>query len=184
MIKKRPDLLVYQSFDIETNQPLELGKQILFNESIQFPIMLQFLDTYALPQKRAGLVPRKTTPYLEVFTETQFMHDVLQNEKAVVVFFTTSRNLIEKQTPIFEKLREKVGNAIVICVFYMRGTKHADNTEEYIHNLKQKLRLTAKPLQARFYKNSYYGESKDLKSVEIDLGSFEGTIGEMNRIME
>ncbi len=34
MIKKRPDLLVYQSFDIETNQPLEMGRQILFNESI------------------------------------------------------------------------------------------------------------------------------------------------------
>ncbi len=54
-----------------------MGKQILFNESIQFPIMLQFLDTYALPQKRPGLVPRKTTPYLEIFTETQFRHDVL-----------------------------------------------------------------------------------------------------------
>ncbi len=66
----------------------------------------------------------------------------------------------------------------------MRGTKHADNSEEYIHNLKKKLRLTPKPLQARFYKNAIYGESKDLKSVEIDIGSFEGTNKEMDRIME
>jgi len=66
----------------------------------------------------------------------------------------------------------------------MRGSKHADNTEEYIHNLKQRLRLTPKPLQARFYKNANYGEARDAKSVEIDIGSFAGTEKELNRIME
>ena len=39
-----------------------------------------------------------------------------------MVFFTTSRKLIEKQTAIFEKLQKIVKNAVVVSVFYMRGT--------------------------------------------------------------
>jgi len=98
--------------------------------------MKQFLEPYALRTKREGLEPRKTKPYLEIFTEQQFKNDILQNEKAVVVFFTTSRSRIERQTPIFEKLNKLLGNAIVTSVFYMRGTKDAGTTEEYIRDLK------------------------------------------------
>jgi hypothetical protein len=39
-------------------------------------------------------------------------------------------------------------------------------------------------LQARFYKNGIYGEARDAKSIEIDIGSFAGTEKELNRIME
>ena len=101
-----------------------------------------------------------------------------------MVFFTTSRKLIEKQTAIFEKLQKIVKNAVVVSVFYMRGTVQAGTTDEYIHAMKQRMRLTPRPLQARFYKNRVYGEQKSVQSVELDLGTFEGIEAEMSRIVE
>jgi hypothetical protein len=49
-----------------------MGEMQLFNESLTFPIMKEFLSKYALQTKRPGLQPRKTSPYLELFTEEQF----------------------------------------------------------------------------------------------------------------
>ena len=46
-----------------------MGEMQLFNESLTFPIMKEFLDKYARKTKRPGLESRKTTPYLELFTE-------------------------------------------------------------------------------------------------------------------
>jgi hypothetical protein len=54
----------------------------------------------------------------------------------------------------------------------MRGTVQAGTTDEYIHAMKQRLRLTPRPLQARFYKNRFYGEQKETASLEINLGSY------------
>ena len=31
------------------------------------------------------------------------------------------------------------------------------------------------PLSARFYRNTFYGEDKDAKSIELNLGSLSGT---------
>ena len=63
-------------------------------------------------------------------------------------------------------------SAVVVSVFYMRGTVQAGTTDEYIHAIKQRLRLTPRPLQARFYKNRVYGEQKEAASFEINLGTF------------
>jgi hypothetical protein len=65
-----------------------------------------------------------------------------------------------------------VRGSVVVSVFYMRGTVQAGTTDEYIHAMKQRLRLTPRPLQARFYKNRFYGEQKETASLEINLGSY------------
>lgn len=38
-LSKRPDLILYKSYDAENDQLMNLGEQILFNESISIPIM-------------------------------------------------------------------------------------------------------------------------------------------------
>ena len=41
-INKRPEIIVYKSYDPENQQILTMGEMQLFNESLTFPIMKEF----------------------------------------------------------------------------------------------------------------------------------------------
>lgn len=79
---------------------------------ITFAAMREFLAPYARKDKKPGIAPRKTSPYIEMYSLDQFKNDILENEKGSLVFFTESKLPIEKQIPIFSKLQKQIKNAL------------------------------------------------------------------------
>jgi len=43
-VNKRPEIILYKSYDSENDQILNMGEMHLFNESLTYPIMKEFLD--------------------------------------------------------------------------------------------------------------------------------------------
>ena len=96
-VTKKPEVIVYKSFESDSNKTLEIGERIMLNETgITVPLLKAFLEQYALKERKQSLLPRKRNPYIELFTYSQFNKDILENEKSCIVFFTESPFPIEK----------------------------------------------------------------------------------------
>jgi hypothetical protein len=140
-------------------------------------LLKEFLAPFARSVPKEGPTPRKLAPYIEIFDVSSFNEDILYNDKACLVFFTTTRLPIEKHLPIFNVLLHgPLKGAIQFAVFYV---KRDDEALFERFNL-QKGKVT----QARFYRNLIYGEHRETRSLGIDLGGGSGKQEEVQNIMQ
>ena len=100
--------------------------------------------------------------YEEIFNEKQFNSNILDTEKAALVFFILSPN-VTSAVPMFGRILREVSGPLQVGVFYLNESS-PDFAED-----KKRYKLGAKFPQMRFYPCNQYGEDKSRKSHEIFL---------------
>lgn len=123
-VTEYPSIIVLQSFNITTNQTLEVVpvlkydkkdykldelktylSQFARNEKIEAPVKEQDKKNEAKEdQEQQQTTQRKQKkPYAELYTDRHFNTQIADNEKAALVFYITSQN-ITSDVPLFDKI--------------------------------------------------------------------------------